>query len=222
MRSILLLIYLLVLPLHTPYSFIWYIMILLESLVEILHLGLLQSTLDIILGILLICVLVIYLKGNKRIQGNIDYVLVLGYALEENKIQPILQDRLDKAKEYLVTHPECKVVVSGGITKGNKVSEASMMEDYLIKHGISKKRIIKEDHSTTTIENLAYSKSYLPTNASILLVTSHFHMYRASIITKKAGYTNLSYLPAASRWSELHFGLLEVYFLLELFMHKGK
>ena len=56
------------------------------------------------------------------------------------------------------------------------------MEQYLIEHGIPQDHIIREDRSTTTRENLAFSKKIIDERDAdpyVALVTSNYHVYRA-------------------------------------------
>ena len=59
------------------------------------------------------------------------------------------------------------------------------MKEYLINEGINEERIIIEDKSNTTKENLINSKKITRDNKSIGIVTNNFHMYRALLIGKK-------------------------------------
>ena len=65
------------------------------------------------------------------------------------------------------------------------------MKRYLIKNGIKENQIIKEDKSTTTLENIKFSKSILKDrndeNEKVLIVTNDFHLTRARIIANLLG-----------------------------------
>jgi uncharacterized SAM-binding protein YcdF (DUF218 family) len=68
------------------------------------------------------------------------------------------------------------------------------MADYLVARGISPQRLLREDRSTSTDENLRFSRQLLAAqgidaNAPLLLVTSDFHVMRAERIARKAGLT---------------------------------
>ena len=73
------------------------------------------------------------------------------------------------------------------------------MAEYLITSGICRKRIIREGQSTSTRENLRYSKKYTdPQKEKIGIVTNGFHMYRALLIADQEGYRNTYKVPASS------------------------
>ena len=63
------------------------------------------------------------------------------------------------------------------------------MEDYLIAQGIASYRIIKEEASTTTQENLKFSKRYMNCGeADVGIVSNNFHLYRACAYARRLGY----------------------------------
>jgi uncharacterized SAM-binding protein YcdF (DUF218 family) len=64
------------------------------------------------------------------------------------------------------------------------------MRDYLVEEGIAADRIIMEDKSTTTFENLKFSLEKLDERGisrDITIVTDGYHQYRASLIAKEQG-----------------------------------
>lgn len=90
-----------------------------------------------------------------------DYVVVLGAGLFGDQLSPTLQYRLETCLSYLKNRPRVKVVVSGGQGTDEAISEAEAMKRYLTVHGIEKHRVIMEDKSTSTYENLLFSKKIL-------------------------------------------------------------
>ncbi len=96
-----------------------------------------------------------------------------------------MQYRLDKAKEYLTENPSTKCIVSGGQGLNEPFSEAEGMAKYLIEQGISEDRIIKEDKSQSTKENIINSSKYIESDASVGIITNNFHMFRALQISRK-------------------------------------
>ena len=131
--------------------------------------------------------------------GEPEYVIVLGAQMREEGPSVVLRYRLETATEYLQEHPGVKCIVSGGRGANESVSEAEGMRDYLVSHGIETSRIILEDRSTDTSENLRFSQSLLPSpETQVGIITNNFHMYRAKGIAKKCGYANAIAVPAKS------------------------
>ena len=128
-----------------------------------------------------------------------EYLIVLGAQMRENGPSVVLQYRLETATEYLTEHPQVLCIVSGGKGNNENISEAEGMRDYLVAHGIDASRIILEDRSTDTSENLRYCLSLLPSaDTPVGIVTNNFHMYRALGIAEQCGYKNASGVPARS------------------------
>lgn len=135
-------------------------------------------------------------------QDNLDYVIVLGAQVRGTRITNSLRKRLETAKEYLEENPDTVAVVSGGQGEGEDLSEAQCMYDYLIENGINPERIIMEDKSTSTEENIEFSMNIIEGDfegeePSIGVVTNNFHVYRAVKICEKKGY-EVSGIPAES------------------------
>jgi uncharacterized SAM-binding protein YcdF (DUF218 family) len=115
---------------------------------------------------------------------NLDYIIVLGAQVKESGPSIVLKYRLDKALEYMNENPKTICIVSGGQGYNEPYSEAEGMAKYLIEQGMSSDRIIKEDKSKTTEQNIANSMKYIKKKATIGLVTNNFHVYRALQIAK--------------------------------------
>lgn len=135
---------------------------------------------------------VIILWGNKY-AGEADYVIILGAKVNGTAPSLILKARLDTAVTYLNRFPEAKVIVSGGQGADEGISEAECMYRYLVEAGISEERIIQENRSTNTRENLEFSAEFLDRNQnSVVIITSDFHVFRSVRIAKKMGFASVS------------------------------
>ena len=113
-----------------------------------------------------------------------------------------MRERLDAALIYLEENPDSQCIVSGGMGEGEKISEAECMYRYLIKKGIHSSRIIKEDKSTSTRENLRFSKKIIEERGlskNIAIATSDYHQYRASKIAKTLGFS-VGAVPGHTAW----------------------
>lgn len=132
-------------------------------------------------------------KINNNQVKDVDYMIILGSGLKGSQLSIILQQRVDTGIAYLKQHPDIPVVVSGGQGPGEDITEAEAMSRYLVSHGIEQSRIVQENRSTSTLENLKFSKIILQSkglnNPSIMIVTSNYHLYRAEMIASTLGYT---------------------------------
>jgi uncharacterized SAM-binding protein YcdF (DUF218 family) len=88
---------------------------------------------------------------------------------------------------------------AGGRGPGEDITEAEAMKQYLTANGISENRILKEEQSTNTNENIIFSKELIQKeNAAVAVVTNGFHVFRATGIAKKQGLLNIQGLSAPS------------------------
>ena len=131
--------------------------------------------------------------------AGLDCLVVLGAGLRpDGTPSESLRLRLDAACAYLADNPETTCIVSGGQGLGETRTEADAMFDYLIEQGVSQDRIVREDRSSTTAENILFSRELLAPGASAGVVTNNFHLYRALRIAEKNGLSGAHGLAAPS------------------------
>lgn len=135
-----------------------------------------------------------------------DVLLVLGAGIDGEAATPQLERRLEAAYAYHLRNPDALLVVSGGQGEGEAISEALAMERWLISRGVPADRILREEASTSTYENLTNAKALLDERSArpcrVALVTSDYHVYRASRLAKAAGL-DASHLHADAEWYAL-------------------
>lgn len=130
-----------------------------------------------------------------------DYVIVLGAQVRGRTPSYNLARRLDTAYEYLTENPKTQVILSGGQGQGEQISEAQAMAEYLQGKGIAMERMILEDQSKNTFENLKYSREKMEKkDARVVLVTNNFHVFRSVRIARKQGLTEVEGLGAPVMW----------------------
>lgn len=113
-------------------------------------------------------------------EGDLDYIIVLGARVNKNNVpSKPLYWRIDAAEEYLRENPNTKAVLSGGKGSDEPMSEAQCMYDALVARGIDADRLILEDKSTNTGENIRYSLALIEEDATFGVVTNNFHVFRA-------------------------------------------
>ncbi len=160
-------------------------------------------------------------KGNA--EGKKDFLLILGCRVRGNEAEETLRMRAQKAAEYLKEHPETAAVACGGIVHDDQnISEAQAIEEILISEGIEKERIIREDKSTTTVENFRNAKKIIgDESCSLALLSSDFHIMRANLIAKKAGL-HCQTVAAPSPKKEKAKNYIREFFALIIFIVGGK
>lgn len=136
---------------------------------------------------------IIIKNGTMKPETDADYVIVLGAQVNGTKVSTNLKYRLDAALDYVNNNPYCKVIVSGAQGSGEDITEAEAMRRYLEKMGVDASRIIKEEKSVNTEQNLRYSMEIISDKtAKTVIVSNKFHIYRAKKIALKQGYENVS------------------------------
>lgn len=140
-----------------------------------------------------------------HINGNPQIMVILGCQVKPWGPSILLQDRLDKALDYLEDHPDMTVVVSGGQGPDEHVTEARAMADYLMEQGVEEERILLEEASHNTVQNLRYTARLLEEEGydmeqDIVVVSNGFHLTRVRMLFDRVwgGDENLSTLAAPS------------------------
>ncbi|MBN7574612.1 YdcF family protein [Clostridium sp. 2-1] len=161
--------------------------------------------------IIFICFIIIealiinYPKYNRN---SDDYIIVLGAGLDNGGVPNlILRERLDIAIKCMKENLAQYIVLSGGQGTDESTSEAQAMSEYLQAKGIEKNKIILEDKSRDTNENLKYSKEKIEESSSksisdikVKIVTTDFHAFRSSVLAKKNGYKNFDNYSSTMPW----------------------
>lgn len=120
------------------------------------------------------------------------YLIVLGAAVYGDQPSLTLVRRLQGALDYMERYPESVAVVSGGMGKGETVTEGEAMRDWLLRHGIPEERILVEVRATSTWENLDYSFDIIrergdDPDGNVAIVSSAYHLFRAKSMARIRG-----------------------------------
>ncbi len=135
-----------------------------------------------------------------KIRKNLDYIIVLGAHVDGTKPTLALLERIRRALEYLEENPRTRAVLSGGRGDGEQISEAQAMYNYLTEHGIDGERLLLEERSVNTKENLAFSLELLgDVTCSVGVVTNNFHVFRGVAIGRKCGCRDICGIPSRYR-----------------------
>ena len=130
---------------------------------------------------------------------DLDYLIVPGAQVKKDGPSVVLRFRLEKAYEYLTANPDTKCILSGGQGQNEPVPEAIGMQSWLMEKGIPESRLLPEDKSLNTKENIEYSKKLLQgEDPTVGIVTNNFHLFRACAIAQKSGLRNVTGIPAYS------------------------
>lgn len=144
-------------------------------------------------------------NGKTRPLQPAEHLLVLGAGLKGDQPGALLRSRLERAAVILRENPAMQAVVSGGQGRNETTSEADAMRKALIADGIASERILVEDRSRSTTENIAYSRNLLALLHGnqvppVWILTNEFHLYRASRLAERAGWATSGIAAPTPRW----------------------
>jgi uncharacterized SAM-binding protein YcdF (DUF218 family) len=159
-------------------------------------------TVGIICLLPILFIIFLFVYGNTGILTyNEDVVIVMGAGVIGERVSLQLASRLDTAIEYMKKNPKALVIVCGGLGDRATITEAEAMRRYLEDFGIAPERIIKENRSTNSFENLVFAnsilKGYFSQGYRAVLVTSDYHIFRTSYVASNIGI-NANRLGAAT------------------------
>ena len=129
-------------------------------------------------------------------------VVVLGCLVIDDQPSLMLERRLETAAEYLLSNPHAHCVVTGGQGENEDHPEAVVMKNYLVAAGVEEERIIVEQNSTSTVENLEFAAELIDKyncHEDVVIVSDRFHQYRASLAAKDAGLNSYA-LSCETAW----------------------
>ncbi len=129
-----------------------------------------------------------------------DYIIILGCAIcSDGSLTPLLRARADSAvefekRQFSSTGKHAVFVPSGGQGDDEVISEAEAMKRYLLSVGIPEERIIKEDKSVNTMQNMQFSRDRIAEatddfdSKKIAFATTNYHVFRGYILAGKNGF----------------------------------
>ena len=140
-------------------------------------------------------------------EDRADYMVVLGAKVRVTGPSASLWDRIYAAADYLMSHPDTIAVVSGGQGDDEPWTEASVMYAELVALGIHPDRIWIEDRATSTWENLNFSLDLIQEKtgqrpAKIGVLSSEYHLFRASLFAKACDVDFVGIPARTSRWGQ--------------------
>lgn len=131
-----------------------------------------------------------------EIPENTDIIVLGSQIYSEDRLSLSLLSRVEKASEYAKENPDTLIFVTGGQGSNEPATEASAQKKWLVENGVEESRIIVEDKSSDTKENLEntmgiYRTMNIVSQASpeFGIVTQGFHMFRAMKLAEEAGIT---------------------------------
>jgi len=154
--------------------------------------GFLRSLISIAVSVAALGVLVcglIVLQGQRDEARQSGAAIVLGAAQWNGDPSPVLRARLDHALDLYRRGLVSRIILTGGVGRGDKLSEAAAGKQYLIEQRLPAEALLLDERSTTTWENLQNAAALARANGinSVLLVSDPFHMLRSLKMARDLG-----------------------------------
>ena len=125
-----------------------------------------------------------------------DFIIILGSQIrKDGSLTPLLKARVDRAIDFAKNqkkeaNKDIIYIPSGGKGSDEIISESEAMRNYLIENGINSKNIIIENKSTSTNENMRFSKEKINEvnkDGKIAFSTTNYHVFRSGVIANNEG-----------------------------------
>ncbi len=118
-----------------------------------------------------------------------DAIVVLGAAQWNGKPSPVFQARLDHAVTLFREHLAPRIVVTGGVGKGDRESEATVARRFLLLHGVPDSAVVVRAEGHTTGESMESAAAWARDHGvhHVLLVSDPFHMARLRLEARRLG-----------------------------------
>jgi len=125
--------------------------------------------------------------GMKDKPKESDCIIVLGCQVKGTHPSPFLQERLKEGIRLYKEGYGKYIIVSGGKGPGEDITEAEAMKKYLLDKGIEESKIVMEDESKNTMDNLAFSKKVMKNKGfkNAVVVSNNYHLKRVSLMCKR-------------------------------------
>jgi uncharacterized SAM-binding protein YcdF (DUF218 family) len=123
----------------------------------------------------------VYHQGKNDHTQRADAAVVLGAAVWVGNPSPVLKARLDHALQLYQSNTVSIIIVTGGLGRGDTISEAEAGAAYLVANGVPPAHILQETVGTSTFQSLqgAVALATINTIQTVLIVSDPFHMLRS-------------------------------------------
>ena len=132
----------------------------------------------------LVMVLIVSQQDQRR---PVDAIVVLGAAQYNGRPSPVLRARLDHALQLYREGLAPRIVVTGGVGRGDTTSEATVGRHYLVTHRVPAASVVVQPQGRSTHASLIAVAEWLKSEhlRRVLLVSDPFHMLRLRLEARR-------------------------------------
>lgn len=161
--------------------------------------------------LLLSTILSAFLAAKRKASFDRNYLIVLGCrVMPDGRPTPILRSRVDAAvkfekAQFAAAGIHAKFVPSGGKGSDEVISESESMKLYLVEQGYPADRVVTEDKSVNTDQNIKFSRKAIEADAGSLknvkaaFVTTNYHVFRGYVLAQKHNF-DVQGISAKTKW----------------------
>ncbi len=148
------------------------------------------------------------IAANSEPEPDRDFLIILGCGIrKDGSPSPLLRGRIDRAlrfraRQLAETGKDLVFVTSGGQGSNEVISESASMKRYLMEQGIPEEQIIEEDRSTSTFENMKFSKEKIwerNPEGKVAFSTTNYHVFRGGLCARRVKMRAVG-MGAKTRW----------------------
>jgi uncharacterized SAM-binding protein YcdF (DUF218 family) len=149
-------------------------------------LGLLFLAASSIYTVALVMVLVVSQEDQSR---PADAIVVLGAAQYNGRPSPVFRARLDHALRLYREGLAPRMVVTGGVGRGDTISEATVARHYLLNRKVPAASVISQPQGRSTEASMTAVAAWLRAAhlKRVILVSDPFHMFRLRLEARRTG-----------------------------------
>lgn len=127
--------------------------------------------------------------GKVDEKTHCDVAIVLGAATSGGEVSPVYRERINHGIWLYENGYVDNLILTGGIGKGNEISDARAAKQYAMEKGIPEHVILIEEKSTITEENLEHAKAIMDAHSldTAIIVSDPLHMKRAMLMAEDYG-----------------------------------
>jgi Uncharacterized conserved protein len=150
--------------------------------------GFLLLAAGIVFTVALVFVLVVSQQDERR---PADAIVVLGAAQYNGRPSPVLKARLDHAADLYRDRLAPRIIVTGGVGRGDTMSEAAVSRRYLLWRGVRDTAIVVQPQGRSTYTSMTVVARWLQLRrlSSVILVSDPFHMCRLRLEARRTELT---------------------------------
>jgi uncharacterized SAM-binding protein YcdF (DUF218 family) len=134
-----------------------------------------------------VALLMVLIVSQQDQRHPVDAIVVLGAAQYNGRPSPVLRARLDHALQLYREGLAPRIVVTGGVGRGDTTSEATVGRHYLVTRRVPPAAVVVQAQGRSTHASMTAVADWLKSEhlSRVLLVSDPFHMLRLRLEARR-------------------------------------